>query len=88
MYIINAILFLEDLLVGAVTMFGDALESSLDYMWYAGDAFCRIYRYIVIVITLASNNLLIGMSVDRYFAVAAPLKFVKTGRSFSSLTPY
>ena len=29
---------------------------------------------------LASNNLLIGMSVDRYFAVAVPLKFVKTGK--------
>ena len=72
--------YFPDLLVGSVTMFGDAIESSLDYMWYAGDVGCRIYRFFIVFNMLASNNLLIGMSIDRYFAVAIPMKFVKAGK--------
>ena len=77
------IVFISDLLVGAVTMLGDAIESSLDHMWYAGDVGCRIYRCFIVINMLASNNLLIGMSLDRYFAVAIPMKFVKAGKLFT-----
>ena len=85
-YILNfsvlPVTIFSDLLVGAVTMLGDAIESSLDHMWYAGDVTCRIYRCFIVINMLASNNILIGMSLDRYFAVAIPMKFVKAGKHF------
>lgn len=73
-------------------MLGDAIESSLGYMWYAGDVGCRIYRFFIVFNMLASNNLLVGMSIDRYCAVAIPMKYVRVGmiifKCFTQQGPY
>ena len=69
-----------DILVGFVNVLGDGIESSLYGVWYGGDVVCRIWRYLKIVVIIASNNLLIGMSLDRFLAIKSPMKFVKIGK--------
>ncbi|KAH3716978.1 hypothetical protein DPMN_059714 [Dreissena polymorpha] len=40
---------------------------------------CRIWHYSTFVVIIVSNNLLIGMSVDRYLAVRYPLRTITGG---------
>ncbi|XP_052802783.1 cardioacceleratory peptide receptor-like isoform X2 [Mya arenaria] len=47
--------------------------------WLAGDVTCRMHRYACYVILIVSNNLLIGMSVDRFLAVKCPLRKITGG---------
>lgn len=68
-----------DFLVGTFVVLSDAIHSSLYGAWYGGDVFCRIYRSVRVLLLIASNNLLIGMSVDRFIAIKWPMKFVRVG---------
>lgn len=68
---------IADLLVGMVNVFGDGIQSAMYGAWYGGDVLCRIWRFSKIVLIMASNFLLIGLSADRLFAVTKPLNFVR-----------
>lgn len=70
-------LAIADFLVGVICVLGDGIQSTLYGAWYGGDVLCRLWRYGKTVCVVASNNLLIGMSVDRYLAIKYPLQSAK-----------
>ena len=44
-----------------------------DREWHAGPVFCKVQRYLTSFVMMASNNMLVLLSVDRYFAIMHPL---------------
>ncbi|XP_052271794.1 neuropeptide S receptor-like [Dreissena polymorpha] len=70
-------LAIADLCVGLVSVLGEGVFSGiLRGEWFMGDVMCRTWRYSTVVVLIVSNNLLIGMSVDRYLAVRYPLRAI------------
>ncbi|KAH3878533.1 hypothetical protein DPMN_002429 [Dreissena polymorpha] len=70
-------LAIADLCVGLISVLGDGVFNGiLRGEWFLGDVMCRIWRYSTFVVLIVSNNLLIGMSVDRYLAVRYPLRAI------------
>ncbi|KAK3582864.1 hypothetical protein CHS0354_012474 [Potamilus streckersoni] len=67
-----------DFLVGAVMMLGYAIENTVG-QWLAGNIFCKVYQACSVLVTCGSNNILMALSVDRFLAIAMPLKFMKGG---------
>ncbi|KAL3854243.1 hypothetical protein ACJMK2_013517 [Sinanodonta woodiana] len=67
-----------DFLVGAVMMLGYAVENTVG-RWLAETFFCKVYQACSVLVTCGSNNILMALSVDRFLAVAIPLKFMKGG---------
>ncbi|XP_060558240.1 cardioacceleratory peptide receptor-like [Ruditapes philippinarum] len=47
--------------------------------WYGGDFMCRLIRFMSTTTVIASNNLLISMSVDRFLAIKYPLNVLRIG---------
>ncbi|XP_052801714.1 cardioacceleratory peptide receptor-like isoform X1 [Mya arenaria] len=73
-------LAIADLLVGLIAVTGDAVNIGILHAeWLAGDVMCRLHRYACYVILIVSNNLLIGMSFDRFLAVKYPLRKITGG---------
>ncbi|XP_060569810.1 cardioacceleratory peptide receptor-like isoform X2 [Ruditapes philippinarum] len=72
-------LAIADFLVGFCSVLGDGIHSAMHNEWYGGDFLCRIFRFISPMALIASNNLLIGMSVDRFLAIKYPLNVVRIG---------
>ncbi|XP_060571198.1 cardioacceleratory peptide receptor-like isoform X2 [Ruditapes philippinarum] len=72
-------LAIADFLVGFCSVLGDGIQSAMHNEWYGGDIFCRLFRFISPMALIASNNLLIGMSVDRFLAIKYPLNVVRIG---------
>ncbi|XP_052266057.1 cardioacceleratory peptide receptor-like [Dreissena polymorpha] len=71
---------IADLCVGIVCVFCEGIfYGILRNEWYLGDVMCRIWQYSTFVVLIVSNNLLIGMSVDRYLAVRYPLRAITGG---------
>ncbi|WAR02669.1 NPSR1-like protein [Mya arenaria] len=80
-------LAIADLLVGLIAVTGDAVNIGILHAeWLAGDVMCRLHRYACYVILIVSNNLLIGMSFDRFLAVKYPLRKI-TGGMLQSARP-
>ncbi|KAH3708669.1 hypothetical protein DPMN_068126, partial [Dreissena polymorpha] len=70
-------LAIADLCVGLISVLGDGVFNGiLRGEWFLVDVMCRIWRYSTFVVLIVSNNFLIGMSVDRYFAVRYPLRAI------------
>ncbi|XP_052271796.1 gonadotropin-releasing hormone receptor-like [Dreissena polymorpha] len=70
-------LAIADLCVGLVSVLGEGVfYGILRGEWFLGDVMCRTWRYSTFVVLIVSNNLLIGMSVDRYLAVRYPLRAI------------
>ncbi|KAH3856164.1 hypothetical protein DPMN_098746 [Dreissena polymorpha] len=70
-------LAIADLCVGLVSVLGEGVFIGiLRGDWFLGDVMCRTWRYSTFVVLIVSNNLLIGMSVDRYLAVRYPLRAI------------
>ncbi|KAH3870944.1 hypothetical protein DPMN_034137 [Dreissena polymorpha] len=67
-------LAIADLCVGIVFGFCEGIfYGILRGDWFLGDVICCIWHYSTFVVLIVPNNLLIGMSVDRYLAVRYPL---------------
>ena len=45
-----------------------------DREWRAGEAFCKILKFIMSFAMMASNNMLVMLSVDRHEAIMYPLR--------------
>ncbi|KAH3870966.1 hypothetical protein DPMN_034160 [Dreissena polymorpha] len=73
-------LAIADLCVGIVCGFFEGMfYGILRGDWFLGDVMCRIWHYSTFVVLTVPNNLLIGMSVDRYLAVRYPLRAITGG---------
>ncbi|XP_017752188.1 PREDICTED: LOW QUALITY PROTEIN: cardioacceleratory peptide receptor [Eufriesea mexicana] len=66
-----------DLLVGLISVTTDII-SRATVIWHAGDAACKLIRYMQIVVTYSSTYVLVALSIDRYDAITRPMNF--TGR--------
>lgn len=47
--------------------------------WYAGNAACKIVRYLAIVATYSSNYAIVALSLDRCHSVARPMQSYSRG---------
>ncbi|KAL4225024.1 vasopressin receptor [Mactra antiquata] len=72
-------LAISDILVGVLNVLGDGIQSAMYGEWHGGDILCRLWRFSKIVVLIASNNILVGMSVDRFLAIKYPLNTVRIG---------
>ncbi|KAL4225692.1 Vasopressin receptor [Mactra antiquata] len=72
-------LAIADLSVGIFNVLGDGIQSAMNGEWHGGDILCKLWRYSKIVTMIGSNNILIGMSIDRFLAIRYPLNTVRLG---------
>ena len=74
---VNQLIFhvaLSDLLVIFFSCLMQVIWEHYDRHWYAGDAMCKILKYLQCFPLLASTYMLIVLSVDRHQAIRAPLR--------------
>ncbi|KAH7965548.1 hypothetical protein HPB49_008700 [Dermacentor silvarum] len=67
-------LALADLLVTVVTMNSQLLWEIMGRVWVAGDVPCRVFKLLQTYALVSSNYMLVGIAVDRHFAICNPLK--------------
>ncbi|KAH6937573.1 hypothetical protein HPB50_001726 [Hyalomma asiaticum] len=66
-------LALADLLVTVVTMNTQLLWEIVGRVWVAGDIPCRIFKVMQTYALVSSTYMLVGIAVDRHFAICSPL---------------
>ncbi|XP_067899060.1 histamine H2 receptor-like [Heterodontus francisci] len=64
-----------DLLLGLLVLPFSAISELLESEWPFGDTFCNIYTSLDVMLCTASILNLFMISLDRYFAVTAPLRY-------------
>ncbi|XP_060572672.1 cardioacceleratory peptide receptor-like [Ruditapes philippinarum] len=72
-------LAIADFLVGVCSVLVLGITSAMHKEWYGGDIMCRLNRFMSTTTVIASNNLLISMSVDRFLAIKYPLNVLRIG---------
>ncbi|XP_060572671.1 cardioacceleratory peptide receptor-like [Ruditapes philippinarum] len=72
-------LAIADFLVGVCSVLVLGITSAMHKEWYGGDFMCRLTRFMSTTTVIASNNLLISMSVDRFLAIKYPFKVLRIG---------
>jgi hypothetical protein len=65
--------------VGVCSVLVLGITSAMHKEWYGGDIMCRLNRFMSTTTVIASNNLLISMSVDRFLAIKYPLNVLRIG---------
>ncbi|XP_050502386.1 cardioacceleratory peptide receptor isoform X1 [Diabrotica virgifera virgifera] len=63
-----------DLLVGLISVLTDLIWRTT-VSWYAGNAACKIIKFLQVVVTYGSTYVLVALSIDRYDAIRHPMKF-------------
>ncbi|XP_077988590.1 gonadotropin-releasing hormone II receptor-like [Glandiceps talaboti] len=72
-------LCIADLLVAVLVMPTEAIWQ-LTVKWYAGDVMCKILSFLKLFPLYLSSNILVTMSVDRYWAIVHPLSVSNADR--------
>lgn len=78
-------LALADLLVTLITMNSQLLWEIMGRVWIAGDAPCRIFKVLQTYALVSSTYMLVGIAVDRYFAICNPLAPAPKTRSVAAV---
>ncbi|KAJ8949054.1 hypothetical protein NQ318_016956, partial [Aromia moschata] len=60
--------------VGLISVLTDIVWR-ITVSWNAGNAACKIIRFLQVVVTYASTYVLVALSIDRYDAIRHPMKF-------------
>ncbi|XP_078087739.1 histamine H2 receptor-like [Mustelus asterias] len=68
-------LAVTDLLLGLLVLPFSAISELLESEWPFGDTFCNIYTSLDVMLSTASILNLFVISLDRYYAVTAPLRY-------------
>ncbi|XP_041049743.1 histamine H2 receptor-like [Carcharodon carcharias] len=68
-------LAVTDLLLGLLVLPFSAISELLESEWPFGDIFCNIYTSLDVMLCTASILNLLMISLDRYYAVTAPLRY-------------
>lgn len=66
-------LALADLLVACVTMTSQVVWEVMGRVWIAGDAFCRLFKFLQTFALVSSTYMLVAIALDRHIAIATPL---------------
>ncbi|KAH7962716.1 hypothetical protein HPB52_017615 [Rhipicephalus sanguineus] len=66
-------LALADLLVTLVTMSSQLVWEVVGRVWVAGDAACRLFKVLQTFALVSSTYMLVGIAVDRHYAICKPL---------------
>ncbi|XP_049794628.1 cardioacceleratory peptide receptor-like [Schistocerca nitens] len=67
-------LALADLSVGVISVLTDIVWR-MTVSWNAGNAACKIIRFLQVVVTYSSTYVLVALSIDRYDAITHPMNF-------------
>ncbi|KAJ9591741.1 hypothetical protein L9F63_001677, partial [Diploptera punctata] len=62
------------LLVGLISVITDIVWKAT-VSWYAGNAACKIIRFLQVTVTYSSTYVLVALSIDRYDAITHPMNF-------------
>lgn len=46
--------------------------------WHAGNAACKIIKFMQVIVTYSSTYVLVALSIDRYDAIAKPMNFSRS----------
>ncbi|KAK3082840.1 hypothetical protein FSP39_006732, partial [Pinctada imbricata] len=76
---IISFMYLSDLLVGLLYVSSNLAET-VNLEWQAGNAMCKVTKYLHAVAAYGSTNALVALSIDRLISVARPLKAIGKGR--------
>ncbi|ELU01967.1 hypothetical protein CAPTEDRAFT_183735 [Capitella teleta] len=74
---VNALILhvaLGDMLVICWACIFQIIWEHVDRQWMAGEVACRLLKWLQGIALMASNNLLVVLSIDRHQAIRAPLK--------------
>ncbi|XP_065296882.1 oxytocin receptor-like [Dermacentor albipictus] len=77
-------LALADLLVTLITMNSQLLWEIMGRVWIAGDAPCRVFKVLQTYALVSSTYMLVGIAVDRHFAICNPLAPAPKPRSVAA----
>ncbi|KAK8786724.1 hypothetical protein V5799_023497, partial [Amblyomma americanum] len=77
-------LALADLLVTLVTMNSQLLWEIMGRMWIAGEGSCRVFKVLQTYALVSSTYMLVGIAVDRHFAICKPLAPAPKPRSLAA----
>ncbi|XP_070543653.1 gonadotropin-releasing hormone II receptor-like [Ptychodera flava] len=72
-------LAIADLMVALIVMPTEAIWQ-ITVQWYAGDVLCKILSFLKLFPLYLSSNILVTMSVDRYWAIVHPLSVSNADR--------
>ncbi|XP_077556830.1 oxytocin receptor-like [Haemaphysalis longicornis] len=78
-------LALADLLVTVVTMNSQLLWEIMGRAWVAGDVPCRIFKVLQTFALVSSTYMLVGIAVDRHYAICKPLVPCPRPRSIAAI---
>ncbi|KDR17833.1 hypothetical protein L798_06780, partial [Zootermopsis nevadensis] len=67
-------LALADLSVGLISVLTDIVWRAT-VVWYAGNAACKIIKFLQATVTYSSTYVLVALSIDRYDAITHPMNF-------------
>ncbi|XP_068085222.1 cardioacceleratory peptide receptor-like [Anabrus simplex] len=67
-------LAVADLSVGLISVLTDIVWR-ITVSWNAGNAACKIIRFLQVVVTYSSTYVLVALSIDRYDAITHPMNF-------------
>ncbi|XP_075741550.1 gonadotropin-releasing hormone receptor-like [Rhipicephalus microplus] len=66
-------LAMADLSVACVTMTSQVVWEVMGRAWIAGDAFCRLFKFLQTFALVSSTYMLVTIALDRHIAIATPL---------------
>ncbi|KAL3226416.1 hypothetical protein MRX96_048992 [Rhipicephalus microplus] len=78
-------LALADLLVTVVTMNSQLLWEIMGRVWIAGDELCRAFKVMQTFALVSSTYMLVGIAVDRHYAICKPLVLAPRPRSVAAV---
>ncbi|KAH7963148.1 oxytocin receptor [Rhipicephalus sanguineus] len=78
-------LALADLLVTVVTMNSQLLWEIMGRVWIAGDGPCRAFKVMQTFALVSSTYMLVGIAVDRHYAICKPLVLAPRPRSVAAV---
>ncbi|CAG9825079.1 unnamed protein product [Phaedon cochleariae] len=67
-------LAIADLSVGLINVSTD-IAWRITVAWHAGNALCKLIRFLQAVVTYSSTYVLVALSIDRYDAITHPMNF-------------
>ncbi|XP_037268035.2 cephalotocin receptor 2 [Rhipicephalus microplus] len=66
-------LAISDLMVACITMTSQVVWEVMGRLWIAGDAFCRLFKFLQTFALVSSTYMLVVIALDRHIAIVTPL---------------